>query len=163
MKRVAGVRVRAILIAAGAACLVAALGATVTDLGPWYQSLDKPPWQPPGPAFGLIWTVIYALTAASGVLAWRDATDGRTREAILGLFALNGALNILWSLLFFQVKRPDWSLIEVVPFWASIVVLIVFLWPRQRTAALLLLPYLVWVSIAAALNWEIVRLNGPFG
>ncbi|MDZ4691333.1 TspO/MBR family protein [Terricaulis sp.] len=154
---------RPIAVAAAAAVFVGALGSTVTDLGPWYQALQKPDWQPPGPAFGAIWTTIYALTAAAAVVTWRRAPKGAEREWLIGLFALNGFLNVLWSLLFFRVHRPDWSLIEVAFLWLSIVALIVFTSRHARLAGVLLTPYLIWVSIAAVLNFEVVRLNGPFG
>ena len=154
---------RAIAVAAAAAVFVGALGSTVTDLGPWYQALQKPDWQPPGPAFGAIWTTIYALTAAAAVVTWRRAPKGAEREWLIGLFALNGFLNVLWSLLFFRVHRPDWSLIEVAFLWLSIVALIVFTSRHARLAGVLLTPYLIWVSIATVLNFEVVRLNGPFG
>ena len=72
-------------------------------------------------------------------------------------------LNVLWSLLFFRLHRPDWALIEVVFLWLSIGVLILFLAKVSRTASALLAPYLVWVSIAAALNYEVVKMNPPFG
>jgi tryptophan-rich sensory protein len=156
-------RTRAIVVAAAAALAVAAVGGTVTDLGPWYRSLHEPPWKPPDAAFGLIWTVIFALAAASGVIAWRRSPSRATREWLIGLFALNGFLNVLWSLLFFRLKRPDWGLIEVGGLWLSVAILIVFLSRRSWAASALLAPYLVWVSIAAALNFAVVRLNGPFG
>ena len=154
---------RAVLVAAAAALAVAATGGTLTRIGPWYRALVKPAWTPPDPAFGAIWTAIFALTAISGVLAWRAARRATTREWLIGLFALNGFLNILWSLLFFALERPDWALVEVAGLWLSIVALIVFAWPLSRAASLLLAPYLVWVSIASLLNYEVVRLNGPFG
>ncbi len=135
----------------------------MTVLGPWYHALKKPAWQPPDAAFGIIWTVIFALAAGSGVTAWRAASARSTREWIIGLFALNGFLNVLWSLLFFRLMRPDWALIEVGGLWLSIGVLMVFLARFSRTASLLLAPYLLWVSVASALNLEVVRLNAPFG
>jgi translocator protein len=150
------------LIAVAAAIGIAVLGASMTDLGSWYQGLKLPPWQPPGPVFGIVWTTIYALTATAAVLGWRNTSDRRGQDWLIILFCLNGFLNVLWSILFFQIKRPDWALIEVVPFWISIVALMVFLWPRTRLGALLIVPYVVWVSIATALNYEVVRLNGPF-
>lgn len=156
-------RARPVLTAAGAALLVALLGATVTDLGPWYRSLVKPEWQPPDPVFGIAWTIIFGLTAAAGVITWRRAPVGREREWTLGLFALNGFLNVFWSLLFFRLKRPDWALWEVTLLWLSIVALIIFVSRHTRLAGVLLIPYLAWVTLAAALNYEIVRLNGPFG
>lgn len=155
-------RLRAIAAAATAAAFVALLGGTLTDLGPWYQALNKPPWQPPGPAFGIIWTAIFAMAAASGVLAWRSARDTASREWVIGLFALNGFLNVLWSLLFFRLQRPDWALIEVGALWLSVLLPIVVFFRRSRLASLLLAPYLLWVTIAAVLNLEIVRLNPPF-
>jgi tryptophan-rich sensory protein len=82
---------------------------------------------------------------------------------LIGAFALNGLLNVLWSLLFFRLRRPDWALFEVGLLWLSIVLLIALAGRHARRAGWLLLPYLVWVSFAAALNIAIVRLNGPFG
>lgn len=157
------VRSRAVLVAAGAALCVATLGGTLTDLGPWYQSLRQPPWKPPDVLFPPAWTAIFALAAASGVLAWRNAPSGAARESIIGLFALNGFLNVLWSLLFFRLQRPDWALMEVGALWLSILILMVVTWRRSRWASLLLAPYLAWVSFAAMLNWAVVDLNAPFG
>ncbi len=152
-----------IVVAFLAATAVAALGASATDIGPWYQALRKPSWQPPDLLFGPVWTLIYALTALAGIKAWRAAPNRRTRERILVLFAANALLNVLWSELFFNFHRPDWALLEAVPFWASIVVLIAAVRPLSRTAAWLLAPYLAWVTFATVLNLAVVRLNAPFG
>jgi translocator protein len=152
-----------ILIAAAAAAAVAGLGALTTDISGWYYSLRKPPWEPPDWLFGPAWTVIFALSAIAGVLAWRAAKDGGDRALIIGLFALNGFLNLLWSALFFRLRRPDWALFEVGFLWLSILVLIIALSCRSRTASLLLVPYLVWVTFASVLNLSVVRLNTPFG
>jgi tryptophan-rich sensory protein len=153
---------RPIAAAAGSAFAIAILGASMTDLGPWYQMLRAPVWKPPDFLFGPAWTTIFACAAASAVTAWRAAPDPRTRDVIVTLYMTNGALNVLWSVLFFNLKRPDWALIETAPFLASIVAIMVFTWRRSRTASLLMAPYLVWVAFATALNWEIVRLNAPF-
>jgi translocator protein len=150
-------------LAALAALAVAMLGMTMTDLGPWYRSLEQPAWAPADPVYGAAWTLIFALAAASAVLAWRAAPDRRAVETLIGLFALNGFLNVMWSLLFFRLRRPDWALGEVVVLWLSIVLLMLVTGRYSKAAAWLLLPYLVWVSIAGLLNWEIVRLNGAFG
>jgi tryptophan-rich sensory protein len=148
--------------AACAAIAVAAVGGTLTDLGPWYQSLREPSWKPPDAAFGLIWTAIFALAAVSGVLAWRADRSLGGRQWILALFAANGFFNILWSLVFFKLQRPDYALVEVGALWLSILALIVFLVRRTLIGGVLLVPYLAWVSIAAALNYQVVLLNGPF-
>ncbi|MEM8573860.1 MAG: TspO/MBR family protein [Pseudomonadota bacterium] len=152
-----------VLAGAAAAIVVAVLGGTMTDLGPWYQALKKPPWQPPGWLFGPAWTLIFALAAAAGIVAWRKATTDVQREWIIGLFAINGTLNVLWSLLFFRFQRPDWALVESALLWLSILALIVVFSRYARTASWLLVPYLAWVTFATLLNWEVVRLNGPFG
>lgn len=142
---------------------IAMLGMTITDLGPWYRSLAQPSWAPADPVYGAAWTAIFALSAGSAVLAWRAAPHARDVETMVGLFALNGCLNVLWSLIFFQLRRPDWALVEVCVLWLSIVVLMATVGRYARAAALLLLPYLAWVSVAGLLNWEVVRLNPAFG
>ena len=152
-----------ILTAAVAATAVAMAGALLTELGPWYRNLVKPSWQPPDWLFGPAWTLIFALTATSAVLAWVYAPDAAARRRCVWLFALNGALNVLWSLMFFRLHRPDWALVEVAFLWLSIVALIVAVRRISVAAAWLLAPYLAWVTFAATLNAAIVRLNGPFG
>ena len=156
-------RWKPIAIAAAAAIFVAMLGALMTDLGPWYASLKQPPWKPPDWAFGPVWTMIFALAAAAGVIGWRRAPTRADRELLLVLFAANGFLNVFWSLLYFRLHRPDWSLLEVPLLWLSVLALIVVLARFARSAAWLLAPYLVWVAIAALLNWQTFKLNGPFG
>lgn len=155
-------RWKPVLIAASAAIFIAVLGGTLTDTGIWYQSLIKPSWQPPDWLFGPAWTLIFALATASAVHAWRNADSAARREWVLVLFALNGFLNVLWSLLFFALKRPDWALIEVVFLWLSILLPIAVFWRFARPASLYLVPYLLWVSFAAFLNLTVVRLNQPF-
>lgn len=149
-------------IASLAAFGVAMLGGTITDLGPWYEALAKPHFTPPRPVFPIAWTTIFALAAIAGVSAWRAAQDSRTSDTVIGLFALNGFLNILWSLLFFRMQRPDWAFYELVLLWLSVALLIGYCGRFSRTAALLLLPYIIWVTAAGVLNWEVVRLNAPF-
>ena len=148
-----------IAVAAAAATLVAATGATITDLGPWYQSLRQPSWKPPDILFGPAWTIIFALAAASAARAWRDIRNPQSRPWIVGLFSLNGLLNLTWSALFFRVKQPSWALVEVPLLWLSILVLIVFLAKKSKVASQLLVPYQLWVTFAAALNAAVVSLN----
>lgn len=148
-----------ILLAAGAAVLVSVLGMLSTDLSGWYQALEKPAWQPPDWLFGPVWTLIYAMAAIAGVSAWRGAHDAGARYRILALFAVNGFLNVFWSLLFFRLQRPDWAVVEVVFLWLSIVALIVGLRPYSRASTWLLAPYLVWVAFAGILNLAVLRLN----
>jgi len=149
-------------IAATAALLVAAVGGTMTDTTGWYQTIRQPSWNPPPAVFGLIWTVIFTLIAAAAVTAWRAAPNSIAADTLIGLFSLNGALNITWTVLFFQLHRPDWAMIELVALWISIMVLIFVCARYSRVAALLLAPYIVWVTIAGVLNWTVIQLNGAF-
>jgi tryptophan-rich sensory protein len=158
----AALRRRAVLWAALAAIAVAGLGGLATDLGPWYASLRQPPWKPHDALFGPAWTLIYACAAMAGVKAWEADPRRAARDTLLALFFLNGFLNLLWSLLFFRLQRPDWALMEVGALWLSILALILWTRPRSRAASRLLWPYLAWVSFAAVLNAAVVELNGPF-
>lgn len=146
-----------------AAVIVAVAGGVLTTIGPWYDSLKKPSWQPPEWAFGPIWTVILILAAISAALAWDAAESAGAKTAIFIVLLVNSVLNIAWSGFFFRMRRQDWALIEVALLWLSIVALIVVLGSHSTTAGLLMVPYLIWVSIASFLNYRIVQLNKPFG
>lgn len=137
----------------------ALLGASLTTIGPWYQALERPWFQPPDWAFGPAWTLIFALSGYALMRAWRAGARG----LLLGVFLVNGGLNVLWSFLFFTLRRPDWALIEIVPLWLSILAMILIAARHDRVAAWCIIPYIAWVSFAGALNLAIVRLNGPFG
>lgn len=152
-----------IVIAAVLAFVTATVGGTITVLDDWYYGLAQPDWAPPGYLFGVIWTVVFSLIAIAGVFAWQNAPTRRDTEIMLGMFALNGFLNLLWSFLFFRMQRPDLAFYELVALWLSIAVLIVFVGRFSKAAAVLLSPYLIWVSIAGLLNYQVVQLNGPFG
>lgn len=153
----------AIAIALSGVVLTAAGGALVTQLGPWYYGLKKPSWQPPDWLFGPAWTLIFLLMASAFVMSYQQLPSLGARVRLFGLFALNGGLNTLWSFLFFGFRRPDLALIEIVPFFGSIVLLVVTVAPLDRRAAWAFVPYLVWVMFATVLNISIVRHNAPFG
>jgi tryptophan-rich sensory protein len=155
-------RAAPILTAFAAAVVVAALGAFLTELGPWYRGLNFPSWKPPDWLFGPAWTLIFACAAVAGSIGWRRSRDASFRTRLVLLFALNGALNITWSVLFFRAHRPDLALYEVGFLWLSILLPMLQLRSVSALAAWLLVPYLVWVSFASALNLAIVRLNAPF-
>ena len=149
-----------IAVAAGVTIFVAIAGAVLTDIGDWYFSLERPPWQPPDWAFGPVWTIVFTATATAAVLSWLNAPEERSLLAFA--FGANAILNIAWSWLFFRLRRPDWAFIEVIVFWLSIAALIFICARIDTRAGWLLVPYLVWVSFAAYLNLTIVRLNRPF-
>ena len=157
-----GGRWKPVVVAVLAAFAVAILGGLATDVGPWYRQLHKPTWQPPDWLFGPAWTTIYALVVIAGVRAWRRAATPVHREWLVVLFASNGFVNVLWSLLFFRLQRPDWALLDVGVLWSSVLALTVVVGRRDRIGGFLLMPYLLWVSFASILNLTIVGLNAPF-
>jgi tryptophan-rich sensory protein len=103
--------------------------------------------------------VILGLAAWAGVLGWDHTTASGERFRVIVLFGINIILHMLWSPLFFNLRRPDWALIEVPFLWLSIVALMIGLAPLSLRASLLLVPYLLWVAFAAYLNLTIVRMN----
>jgi tryptophan-rich sensory protein len=150
------------LVAAAGVTVVAVAGALLTDLSPWYYKLRKPSWQPPDWLFGPAWTTIFICEAASAVIAWHTIHSTAIMALFIALLILNGGLNMLWSLFFFKMQRPDYAQGEVGFLWLSIAAPMSLLYTYSGWAWILLLPYLLWVSFAAFLNYTIVRLNRPF-
>ena len=138
-------------------------GAVITDIGPWYRALRKPSWQPPNFLFGPVWSTIFALAGWAAVRGWNAPGTSAQKAMFLAAFLTNGVGNLLWSYFFFRRRRPDWALVEVVPFWMTIVWMILAVRPLDTSAVWMLVPYLCWVSFATVLNVAIVRLNRPFG
>jgi tryptophan-rich sensory protein len=123
--------------------------------GPFYASLQKPDWTPPAELFGPVWVVLYVLIALAGWIVWRAQGLGLALAAWFLQLALNGA----WPWLMFAHKQITYALTDIVLLLLAIVVFIGLAWPVRRTAALLFVPYFLWVTYAAALNFEIWRLN----
>jgi tryptophan-rich sensory protein len=144
------------------ALIVAGIGGFLTETGPWYRSLRNPAWKPPDWAFGPVWMIILGCAAFSAAYAWEAVPSLDVKTNILMVFGINGILNILWNVLFFSFRRPDWAFYEVVFLWLSVLAVILVIVPFSTSAALLMVPYLVWVAIAALLNFRVVQLNRPF-
>ncbi|MEM6858547.1 MAG: TspO/MBR family protein [Pseudomonadota bacterium] len=138
-------------------------GGLLTDVGEWYHSLKKPWFQPPGWAFAPAWTIILGLAGWALYIGLTEASTSAQYTAIAAAFGVNALFHFLWSPLFFTFKRPDWSLIENWALIASTIALAFVLRGVSSFAAWLILPYIVWTCFAQAINWEVVRLNGPFG
>lgn len=136
--------------------LVASSGAAFRP-GPWYASLRKPSWTPPNWAFPVVWSALYVAMASASWLVWDVA--GWNAMPALALYLVNLLLNASWSYFFFGRRRMDWALADVALLWLSIVFLIPAFAAHSTLAALLLAPYLLWVSIAAALNVRMIQLN----
>jgi len=138
--------------------VVAVAGMLLTDTGDWYERLKKPAWKPADKWFGPIWTTIFVLASVAIALAWSEANQAQ-QFIILAAAGLNGFLNVFWNVLFFKWRLPDLAFIELVLFWCSIVGLMFAVAQTSSAAVLLLLPYLLWVTVAGVLNRAIVTLN----
>lgn len=126
--------------------------------GEWYAALKKPSWNPPNWIFGPVWTALYTMMAVAAWLVWRRGGFALNRLP-LSLFLTQLLLNALWSWLFFGLKNPALAFGEIALLWLAIAATLLAFWPRQRTAAWLLLPYLMWVSFASGLNFALWQLN----
>ncbi len=126
--------------------------------GEWYASLKKPTWNPPNWIFGLVWSALYTMMAVAAWLVWRRG-GFKLNQLPLSLFLTQLFLNSLWSWLFFGLKNPALAFGEIVLLWLGIGATIIAFWPKQRTAAWLLVPYLAWVSFASVLNFTLWQMN----
>jgi tryptophan-rich sensory protein len=126
--------------------------------GAWYASLQKPSWNPPSWIFGPVWTALYALMAIAAWLVWRRG-GWRDQRHPLALYFVQLALNAAWTPIFFGLKRPGLAFAEIVLLLAAIVATAIAFRHLSRIAAWLFVPYIVWVSFAAFLNFTLWRLN----
>ena len=142
-------------------CLaVSGLGglATSSSVGTWYQTLQKPSFNPPDWIFAPVWTTLYVLMAIAASRVWRRAGFSAGQNALL-VFACQLGLNLAWSYLFFGLQRIDLALIEILALLIAIAINAVLFWRIDRLAGILLLPYLLWVAYATALNSALWLLN----
>jgi tryptophan-rich sensory protein len=135
------------------------LSAVFVKTDGWYAMvLDKPSWNPPGWIFGPVWTTLYFLIGLAGYFAW---TRGRRedRRAVFTVYGAQLILNALWTPLFFGLHRIEWALADLVLLWFMILLNIALFSRQSRLAAWLLIPYLLWVSFAGALNTVLMVMN----
>jgi tryptophan-rich sensory protein len=142
------------------ACFSAAAigGFASSQAGDFYKALIRPDWAPPGWLFGPVWTVLYILMAVSAWLVWRDYGFRRAGSA-LSLFIVQLAVNALWTWLFFVWHLGAVAFAEILLLWLLILASVASFWRLHRLAAVLLLPYLAWVSFASVLTWAVWRNN----
>jgi benzodiazapine receptor len=131
---------------------------TETSRASWYEFLARPTWTPPRWTFGPVWSVLYTLMAIAAWLVWR-AHGLRGARVELTMYAAQLGLNVLWSALFFGARSPGAAFVEILVLWVAIAATTVAFWRRVPAAGVLFLPYLGWVAFAAALNWQIWRMN----
>lgn len=124
----------------------------------FYDALTQPSWAPPPWLFGPVWTVLYAMMAVAAWQVWRRGGFRENRTA-LGLFLLQLVVNALWSWLFFVWHRGALAFADIVLLWLLILATLLKFWRVHPSAGALLMPYLLWVSFAAALNFSVWQLN----
>jgi tryptophan-rich sensory protein len=130
---------------------------TISEIGSWYQTIQKPSWNPPNWIFGPVWTILYVLMGISLFLVWKSSASQK-RSAIV-LFTLQLILNFFWSFIFFKQHKIGFAFAEILALWLMIL-LTIFAFARiNKLAAWLLVPYISWVSFAAILNYTIWQLN----
>lgn len=141
--------------------LAGAIGSifTMKSIPKWYSKLKKPSFNPPNWVFGPVWTTLFFLMGISLYLIWNIGIGLVAVNIAIQIFYVQLILNVLWSVIFFGFKSPFLAFIEIILLWLSILLTIMVFFPLSHLAAYLLVPYIVWVSVAAVLNFSIWRLN----
>jgi len=132
---------------------------TTPGIPTWYAALRKPTFTPPNWLFAPVWTTLFVLMGISLFLIWRKPVITPKVRTALIVFALQLALNVLWSILFFGLRSPLAGFIEILILWVVILLTIVNFYRLSSAAGVLLIPYILWVSFAAILNFSLWRLN----
>ncbi|HUZ93264.1 MAG TPA: TspO/MBR family protein [Candidatus Paceibacterota bacterium] len=150
-----------LLIAIAIAELAGIVGSlfTLSAITGWYAVLVKPAFNPPSFVFGPVWSMLYFLMGIAAFLVWRKGWERKEVKIALAAFATQLVLNAFWSIIFFGLHNPLAAFIDIVLLWLAVIWTIVVFYKLSRAAAYLLLPYILWISFAAYLNFAIWRLN----
>ena len=132
---------------------------TTPAIPTWYATLKRPPFAPPNWLFAPVWTTLFVLMGISAFLVWRRGLNDPQVKIALGIFIVQLILNALWSVMFFGLRSPLAGLIDIAILWIAILLTILNFFKISTAAGLLLIPYILWVSFAAVLNFSIWRLN----
>lgn len=132
---------------------------TLASIPTWYATLAKPSWAPPNWLFGPVWTTLYVLMGIALYLVWREGLHRRDVQFAILIFAVQLVLNLSWSIVFFGYHALFGSFVLVMILWLSILANIIAFYVISKPAGLLLVPYILWVSIASYLNYTIYLLN----
>lgn len=139
---------------------IGAIGAIGSAQAPaFYAELIRPDWAPPAKVFGPVWTTLYVLMGIALYLVWSRCSTSPSANSWLGLFAVQLAVNAVWSWLFFEWRLGLWAFVDCAVLAVLVGVLVWRARPVSGVAALLLLPYLAWVSFATVLSWTMWQLN----
>lgn len=132
---------------------------TSSAIRTWYNTLQRPDFAPPNWVFGPVWTTLFILMGIASYIVWSAGWERSDVRVALIAFGIQLVLNVLWSVLFFGARNPGGALIEIIVLWIAIGATIFLFWRVSTTAALLLVPYILWVSFASFLNYSFWRLN----
>lgn len=132
---------------------------TITGVDSWYQTINKPSWNPPNWVFGPVWTTLYIMMGIALFLVWIEDASEELKKIAIALFSVQLILNFFWSFIFFNLQQPGWALVEIIAMWFFILLTIFAFVQVNKTAAWLLVPYISWVSFATILNYSIWQLN----
>ena len=151
------------LIAAVLICEIAGIIGSIftyNSIPEWYNAkLNKPSFTPPSWLFGPVWVTLYFLMGVSAYLVWEKGIKKKKIRDSLTVFGMQLVLNALWSILFFGLRCPLCGFIGILLLWIAIVLTILKFYKISRTAAILLLPYILWVTLAMVLNFYVWKLN----
>jgi benzodiazapine receptor len=132
---------------------------TTPSIGTWYATLQKPWFTPPNWLFGPVWITLYFLMGVSLYLVWEKGIKKKDVKVALYIFGIQLVLNVFWSILFFGLQSPLYGFVEIVVLWTVIAITIFKFYKVSKKAAILLMPYIAWVTIAATLNYYVLVLN----
>lgn len=132
---------------------------TTPSIPGWYEGLNKPSFNPPNSVFAPVWTILYLLMGIALFLVWREGFGNERIRKGLAIFGIQLVLNVGWSIAFFGFRSPLAGLFVIVVLWVAILLTILDFFGISRIAAILLVPYIVWVSYAAVLNLFLYTLN----
>ncbi|MFO7980082.1 MAG: TspO/MBR family protein [Candidatus Aminicenantes bacterium] len=132
---------------------------TTGSVNTWYQDISRPPFTPPGWLFAPVWISLYLLMGISAYLVWKRRAEKKEVKTALMVFFIQLVLNSAWSILFFGLHWILIAFIEILLLWIAILFMILKFYPISRTAALIQIPYILWVSFAAVLNFSFAVLN----
>ncbi len=133
--------------------------ATASSVKTWYTGLHKPAFNPPNGVFAPVWTTLYIVMGLAAWRVWRTGAGAKDRRPALGVYAVQLALNLAWSILFFGLRQPATALAEVLALDLAVLATMALFWRVDRLAGLMLIPYVAWTCFASLLNYEIWRLN----
>jgi translocator protein len=132
---------------------------TMPSVTTWYATLNKPTLNPPAWVFGPVWTTLFALMGIAAFLVWKKGLYRKDVKIAIVIFVVQLVLNTMWSIIFFGMHSPQGALIEIVCLWLAILATIVAFYKVSKSAAWLLVPYILWVSFAMYLNYAVWSLN----